>query len=418
VGNPAFHELLVGRRLADRYRVDGVLGRGGMSVVYLAFDEVLEREVALKVIDLPASEGGTRSELRARFRREAAAAARIGTHPHVVQVHDFGTDAELDLDFIVMERLRGQDLKAAMQGGGVEPDRALRILLEAARGVAAGHRAGLVHRDVKTGNIFLVGEGELEGVRVLDFGIAKALDPAPADDLTRTAVTPHSPAYASPEQLRGLSVGPPSDVYQLGLMAYELLTGERAFDDLTREKLRAGDAVEIPSRGRWPDLEPRVRREVERALAIAPEDRHADAAEFAADLAAAMEQRAPAAATDETVLHDPGEVTLLDPGVRDVAPTGMALGGAEAVPAPGRTATPEGVETGGAPASGPVRSRPPRAPYLMAAAAVLVLLILALTQVGREAAREESPEEETIAEAMRAFRPLLVEASLELDPGD
>jgi predicted Ser/Thr protein kinase len=420
VGNPAFHELLVGRRLAERYRVDGVLGRGGMSVVYLAFDQVLEREVALKVIDLPAVEGEGRSDLRARFRREAAAAARIGTHPHVVQVHDFGTDAELDLDFIVMERLRGQDLKSAMQRG-VDSERARRIVLEAARGVAAGHRAGLVHRDVKTGNVFLVGEGELEGVRVLDFGIAKALDPSPSDDLTRTAVTPHSPAYASPEQLRGLPVGPPSDVYQLGLMAYELFAGERAFDDLDRERMRAGEAVELRERGRWGSLEPHLRRELERALAFDAANRHADAAELAEALASAEARRGGRSGEgEETELHQVGDVTLLDPGVREV-PAAEPRAADSAEPVPGGEG-PEPAVLAGQPGSAPERgrSRPRFGRYLVAAAAVALLLVVALTQLGREESPPGSPvvEDDPVAEAMRAFRPLLVEASLELDPGD
>jgi len=415
MGNPAFHELLVGRRLAGRYRVDGVLGRGGMSVVYLAYDEVLEREVALKVIDLPAEEGVGRKELRARFRREAAAAARIGTHPHVVQVHDFGTDEELDLDFIVMERLRGQDLKAAMRGGALDRDRALRIVVEASRGVAAGHRAGLVHRDVKTGNVFLVGEGELEGVRVLDFGIAKALDPSPADDLTRTDMTPHSPAYASPEQLRGFGVGPPSDVYQLGLMAYELFSGERAFDDLDREKLRAGEAVELPARGRWASVPPGLRAEVERALSVDPADRHADAAEFAEALAtggrAALSAEVPG---EETVLFDTRDGTLLHPQPPVAAGRGENAAGAEA-----GTPVGDAAEVGGSREVAPAgaRMRSPLTRLLLAATAV-VLVVVALTQLRSEAPPEPLAEDGPVAEAMRTFRPLLVEASLELAGDD
>jgi predicted Ser/Thr protein kinase len=282
--------LLTGRVLAERYAMEQVIGRGGMSVVYRATDRVLGRAVAVKVIAHPAASDEGRKRLRARFRREASAAAGIPPHPNVVHIYDYGTDPELDLDFIVMELLRGQDLKLLLAESGLDRPQAARVLLEAARGLAAGHRAGIVHRDVKPANIFLVGAPQLEGVRVLDFGIAKALDVE--DDLTLAGeAPPHSPAYASPELLDAARrLTPASDVYQLGLVAYEMLAGERPFTEEERDRNRSGAPVPLPARGAWLTLPAGVRRVIERSLAPDPHDRFADAAVFAEALARALEE--------------------------------------------------------------------------------------------------------------------------------
>ena len=161
--------LLKGRELAGRYRIEEVIGRGGMGAVYRAIDQRLGRPVAVKVITASAgNDPDVRERLRARFRHEAASAAGLPHHPNVVPVYDYGTDDELGLDYIVMELLRGEDLATRLQRGGVPPmAEALRILQHAARGVAVGHRAGLIHRDVKPGNVFLVQHGddeEMQGV--------------------------------------------------------------------------------------------------------------------------------------------------------------------------------------------------------------------------------------------------------------
>ncbi len=284
----AFERALVGRTLAGRYELGEAIGAGGMSVVYRGQDRVLGRPIAVKVVSLPADSDEMRANLRERFRREAASAARIAHHPNVVQVYDYGTDPELDLDFIVMELLRGRDLKQALALGTIPLAEALRIVREAARGLAAGHREGIVHRDVKPANVFLVGEdGALDYVRVLDFGIAKPVEPD--DDaltLTTAGQLPHSPAYASPEQgSPDTQVTPASDVYQLGLIAYELLAGERPYTEAGRKRIREGEAVPPAQTPRWTAVPTPLRAVVERALRHDPARRYPEAGAFADALA-------------------------------------------------------------------------------------------------------------------------------------
>jgi serine/threonine-protein kinase len=286
-----FERLLVGRRLAGRYELEEAIGAGGMSVVYRGTDRVLGRPVAVKVVALPADSDEVRENLRERFRREAGSAARIAHHPNVVQVYDYGTDADLDLDFIVMELLRGRDLKEALRQGPVPRAEALRILGDAARGLAAGHREGIVHRDVKPANVFLVGEdGRVDYVRILDFGIAKPVEQGDDESLTLTGTgqLPHSPAYASPEQLDpDAPVTPASDVYQLGLIGYELLAGRRAYTDAERQRIRAGEEVAPPDSAAWREVDPPLRDVIARALRRDPAARYPDAGAFADALEAA-----------------------------------------------------------------------------------------------------------------------------------
>lgn len=273
--------LLVGRTIVGRYTVEELIGRGGMSVVYRALDGRLGRPVAVKVIALPPATPDEHQVLRERLRREAASAARIPSHPNVVQVYDYGSDEELGIDFIAMELLQGRDLRSILKGGVTAPE-AMRILTDSARGVAAGHRAGIVHRDVKPGNIVLVDDGPPPTVKILDFGIAKALLDTNEEDLTRTGFAPYSPAYASPEQLRPSGpLTPASDVYQLGLIGYEMLAGARPFDAEDLARLRDGEAVPLPRRGRWDEVDPSVRAVLERALQPDPASRFPDAAALA-----------------------------------------------------------------------------------------------------------------------------------------
>ncbi|HEU4562221.1 MAG TPA: protein kinase [Longimicrobium sp.] len=220
--------LLLGRHLCDRYRVDSVIATGGMGSVCRAYDLKLERHVAVKVITAVAPDEDEAGRLRTRFHREATAAARL-RHPNVVTVHDFGTDPGLGIDFLIMEMLAGEDLSARMRraGGPLPVDEAVEIMREAGMGLAAGHRAGLVHRDVKPANIYLVAEPGGWEVKVLDFGIAQVRAQDGNETMHRLTQfgVPHTPRYASPEQLSGGEVTPASDVYSLALTGLEMLGG-------------------------------------------------------------------------------------------------------------------------------------------------------------------------------------------------
>lgn len=347
-GSPSTSELLGGR-----YELLEPIAQGGMSTVYRAFDRALRRPVAVKVIRHDPATGVDREHLRERFRREAANAARIPPHPNVVQIYDYGSDPNGDRDFIVMELLRGQDLKAALRERRFSTAEAVRVILEAAHGLAAGHRVGIIHRDVKPANLLLSG-GEQEGaVRILDFGIAKALEGDPDDDLTRVGQLPHTPAYAPPEQWAGRPLSPASDVYQLGLVSYELFTGERPFDANQRERLAGGEALPVPIRGSWRQVPVPLRTVVERALLIDPAARYPDAAAFAAALGTAWDGDQTLVVPDlddGTVVAPPpsDETALLQPPTESPSDE---HGGAAAVP-PSWKSMPRGVLLGLASAIG------------------------------------------------------------------
>jgi tetratricopeptide (TPR) repeat protein/tRNA A-37 threonylcarbamoyl transferase component Bud32 len=286
--------LLAGRVLGGRYRIEEVIGRGGMGAVYRATDERLGRKVAVKVITVAgAADPELRERVRARFEREARAAAGLPHHPNVVPVYDYGSDAALGLDYLVMELLHGEDLATRLARTGAPPlATGIWILREAARGVAVGHRVGLIHRDVKPGNIFLAEapRGEVQ-VRVLDFGIAKLMaEEDTLNSLTQDGRAPLSPAYASPEQLRGLQrLTPASDVFSLGAIGYQLLTGERPFSEADRNRMSLGMPVEVPSaRSRNPSIPLQVEEIVHRALAFDAEERFSDADAMAMALERAM----------------------------------------------------------------------------------------------------------------------------------
>jgi len=278
--------LLTGRTLCGRYRIEAVIGRGGMGAVYRASDERLGRAVAVKVIGIVAQDADDHARLQGRFLREAKAAAALH-HPNVVSVYDFGADEELGLDFLVMELLHGEDLAVRLARTGPPPMQvSLSILRQAARGLAAGHRAGLVHRDVKPGNLFLETSDHPDEphVRVLDFGIAQVSgEEGTMTHLTEYGRSPFSPAYASPEQMRGDDrLTPASDVFSLAAVGYNLLTGTRAFtsSDAPRMEQEVAEAVRLlPERA--PGLSLYVREALTRALSLSSSARFADAGELA-----------------------------------------------------------------------------------------------------------------------------------------
>ncbi|MEV6694644.1 serine/threonine-protein kinase [Micromonospora sp. NPDC051196] len=208
-------------RLHDRYAVRDRIGLGGMSEVWRADDEVLGRPVAVKVL---AATFAADPDLRATIRREARAAARLA-HPHVTQVYDYG-EASLDgtvVPYLVMELVDGRNLADRLADGPLPWPSALRMAAQVAAALAAAHRIGVVHRDIKPGNVMLTETG----AKVLDFGIAALAGPLPAGT-GRAAVEPMmgTPAYTAPERLQAAAPDPASDVYALGVLLYRALTGD------------------------------------------------------------------------------------------------------------------------------------------------------------------------------------------------
>jgi len=344
--HPGFEGLLTGHTLLDRYHVEEVIGRGGFAAVYRATDERLGRTVAVKVI----TRSGGGGEIQRRFQREARAIASLH-HPNVVTVFDFGTDPKLGLDFLVMELLQGEVLSERLRRPEPMPvAQALRILLDAAAGVDAGHRAGLVHRDIKPGNIFLARNEPRGGFRVyvLDFGIARFTEPD-ATQLTHSGGALLSPAYAAPEQLRGeRQVTPAADVFSLGVIGYQMLAREKPFP---RDRLSApGEAAAVvPLRERNPEVPAEIAEVIHRAMADDPAKRFPDAGAFARALMDAHSAPDPASRMDAVPAvrmdgpHTEGTEKEL-PGDEPIVP---AVG---AVPEP----APEPVRVEAAPAPVPV----------------------------------------------------------------
>jgi len=211
--------MMIGQVLSDRYEILEKIGEGGMAVAYRGRDRVLGRAVAVKVMR---PELAADAEFLARFRREARAAAGI-IHEHIAAVYDTGSDGPYH--YIVMEYVPGESLKARLQREGpLSLNAALTIATATAEALEAAHSAGVIHRDIKPHNILLGSEGQ---VKVTDFGIARAMS---ATGNTETGIILGSVNYVSPEQARGDAVGPQSDVYSLGIMLLEMLTGRPPFD--------------------------------------------------------------------------------------------------------------------------------------------------------------------------------------------
>jgi serine/threonine protein kinase len=271
---------------AGRYRLERRLGVGGMATVQLAFDTRLERHVAVKLLAEHLAEDGNFVN---RFRREALSAARL-VHPNIVQVFDFGLDDGTHRNFIVMEYVDGQSCAEILrEQGTLAPNQAVDVLAQACRGLDYAHRNGVVHRDVKPGNLLRSEEGM---VKLADFGIAKAAEDS---DITKVGSVLGTAAYLAPEQARGEAAGPSSDLYALGVVAYQLLAGRLPYDAGSLTDLARLQETGPPPR--LDELDPEIpgalAAAVARALHRDPEGRYADAAEMETALRDGLRGRAP-----------------------------------------------------------------------------------------------------------------------------
>jgi tRNA A-37 threonylcarbamoyl transferase component Bud32 len=339
------------RVLNDRYEVDKPLGRGGMAQVFRGTDRVLGRTVAIKVLD---QKHRNDAKFVTRFRREAQAAAGIN-HPNVVSVFDTGS--EDGLHYIVMEYVDGETLDDVLAREKVlPPERVVAIAEPVARALEAAHQKGMVHRDVKPGNIMLDRSGT---VKVVDFGIARA---AADDTLTQTGIVLGTAAYLSPEQAQGVAVDPRSDVYSLGCVLYEMLTGRKPFTGDSALAIAYKHVREDPTPPSQvnPDIPPELEAVVTTAMAKDPAQRFPSGG--------AMQEALSAAATGEM--------------------PAMAAVGAEATEplhGPGDTAVMTAPET----APEPSPERPSRwwLPWLVIAVILLALIVLGFVAFGGEEPR-------------------------------
>lgn len=210
--------MLIGKRINGRYKVLEAIGSGGMSNVYLAHDMILDRDVAIKVLRY---DFNNEEELRRRFKREALSSTSLG-HPNIVSIFDVGEDN--DLPYLVMEYVPGDTLKEyIIKHSPVEPERAVEIMSQLASALAHAHHNHIVHRDIKPQNVLVDEDGN---VKISDFGIAMALS---ATSYTQTNSVLGTVHYLSPEQARGGMANKKSDIYSLGIVMYELLTGKLPF---------------------------------------------------------------------------------------------------------------------------------------------------------------------------------------------
>jgi serine/threonine-protein kinase len=288
-----------------RFQILKELGRGAMGVVYEARDPALDRTVALKTV-LLAGDAGERSAYEARFMQEARAAGRL-SHPAVITIYDVGQEG--DLAWIAMERLHGVDLRQQLAQGRPPARAALTIAVQVAEGLAYAHQHGVVHRDIKPANIMLLRGGRS---KIMDFGIARL---QVSDIKTQTGVVMGTPKYMSPEQLAGRPLDHRSDIFSLGAVIYEMLTGQPPFSgaDVSQLMHNIAHAAHVAPTRLNPAVPAVLDLVIARALEKEPGQRYQGAQELADDLEAALSElpRTPVAAAAPPGAGDSGKTQKL-----------------------------------------------------------------------------------------------------------
>ena len=314
------------RLLGDRYELDGVVGRGGMAEVYRARDLRLDRTVAIKTLRADLARDQT---FQARFGREAQSAASLN-NPSIVAVYDTGEDLStgVPIPFIVMEFVDGRTVRDLLiEGHRLLPERTLEITSGVLRALEYSHQAGIVHRDIKPGNVMVTRNGD---IKVMDFGIARAMSDAQAT-MTQTAQVIGTAQYLSPEQARGERVDARSDLYSTGCLMYELLTGRPPFTGDSPVAIAYQHVREnpIPPSRLDPSLPPWADSIVLKAMAKSPNDRYQSAAEMQADIqraasgmqvAAAMQPPTRVDYYDQQRTHQMGPQTMMGVAPTTVSP--------------------------------------------------------------------------------------------------
>ncbi len=375
--------------IAERYRLEGRLGSGGMSTVHLAFDERLERLVAVKLL---AEHLADDPAFVSRFQREALAAARL-IHENVVQVFDSGLDKETDQHFIVMEYIEGQSGAEILRARGWLPtEEALPIIVACCAGLDYAHRKGVVHRDVKPGNILRANDHR---VKLADFGIAKATEQS---SITQVGSVLGTAAYLAPEQAHGEEAGPAADIYALGVVTYQLLSGRLPFEgkSLTELAIKQQETRPAPLDTLVAGVSPELALAVDVALRLEPQHRYPTAV----DMGRALEDGArgirpgsgvaivpplpgelPDDETEATVITRRGSDATVVAGQPGASRAPTAVKAREPRPGPQRR-----------PASGPASGRQPPSPnrrlgqrertrLLVLAAALALLAVVAVVLI-------------------------------------
>jgi serine/threonine-protein kinase len=353
--------IALGRQLGGRYELIRLVARGGMAEVYEGYDRVLSRPVAVKLLQPHLA----RDEVfRERFRREAVTAAQLA-HPSIVATFDAGVDH--GNAFIVMEMVRGATLRQLLsERGALGPALSVVIARQIADALAFAHRCGLVHRDVKPANVLVCEDGDEPRVKVTDFGIAKAAE-ALEGDLTLTGVVLGTPKYLSPEQLRGDEPDPRSDLYGLGVVLYEMLSGAPPFSGPTEMAVALAHLNDLPPplMGRCPDVPASLDRLVRALLAKSPADRPPSAAVVRQELSLIAVELAEHAVSPTTEPPTPPTTELT--AVRSattptaVSSTVVATGVPSVTPSYDHPAAPRLVDSAAGLAAGPATDvpRPP-----------------------------------------------------------
>jgi serine/threonine protein kinase len=259
-----------------RFQVLEELGRGAMGVVYRAHDSALGRTVAIKTIALTGSTK-ERDTHEKRFLQEARAAGSL-SHPAIITIYDVGREG--DTAFIAMELLDGRDLRDLIRDVSLVPSKSVAIAAQVAEALAYAHERGIVHRDVKPGNIMVLADGR---VKIMDFGIARLHEPTVK---TQTGVLLGSPQYMAPEQIVGQPFDHRADIFSLGLVLYEMLTGTKPFqgEDIPELTFKVANLAAAPPSHIAPDLPPVIDYIIARALKKKPDERYSSATELARDL--------------------------------------------------------------------------------------------------------------------------------------
>ncbi len=307
----------MGRVINDRFKIVGVLARGGMGKVYRAEQAPLGRAVALKILN-PRYEGDGDPEFHKRFFLEASTCSKL-THPNTITIFDYGRTDD-DVYYIAMELLEGRTLRQALRDDGpFPPERALHVARQICRSLREAHGLGIVHRDLKPANVFLVRHGdETDFVKVLDFGLVKELTENRTEDLTQTGLFMGSPKYMAPEQIRGGEVDGRTDIYALGVLIYEMVTGMVPFSRPNSVNVLMAHIHEAPpSFGEVaPELvlSPELETIVMRCLAKDPLDRFSDMN----DLLVALKELGPSGLHSSSIDLGFGS----EPGLQDSTSTG------------------------------------------------------------------------------------------------